>query len=201
MKTAILFLCCAIYAVANAQTTNVGLKAAPGPLTVGSTYQFIPTCQFTTSGVISIAPCPALQWNSTSNTDATISSTGLVIAKAPGTVSFTASSGTVKSNTVTMTIVPVASTLTSITLTAGITLPLGRTEYLTPTCHYSDGSTKKCAITSWNELAAITGSNQLGWSINLNAYGMLTAVNAHGKDQFTVSQGSITSNAVTVAVP
>jgi Bacterial Ig-like domain (group 2) len=211
MKTAILFLCCVISAVANAQFGGSsvsmivrgpsGIKAAQS-LTVGGTYQFTATCKFTNNGVVTVSACPALTWKSTSNTDATISSTGLVSAQTPGTVSFTASSGSITSNSVTFSVVAASKpTLTSITLTAGATLPLGRTEYLSPTCHFSDGTTKACAISTWNELAAVTGSNSLGWSISLNAYGMLTGVNAHGKDQFSVTQGTITSNVVTVAVP
>jgi hypothetical protein len=219
MKRAILFLCCVFSTVANAQTISMvvsgpsilmasgsgkikRMKVSPS-VQVGGTYQFNATCQFTTNGVVSVAPCPTLNWATASAGNSTISPTGLLTAIAPGTASVTASSGSVISNAVAVTItpVPVAPTLTSIRLTANSTLPLNKTEYLSVTCLYSDGSSKPCAITSWNELAAVTGKNSLSWSISLNAYGMLTGIHAHGQDQFTASQGNITSNTVTVSVP
>lgn len=187
------FLCLMLFCATTAMA-QLQIKAT-APISVGGTHQFAATCTFN-SGT---GPCPTLKWNST-NPSVTISTTGLATGVSPGSSVITASSGTIISNAITLTINPVAPpTLTGVTLSAppSSTIAVGGTANLTVTCKYSDGSSDTCNTAdkygnavSWFMMQAGTQS-----VASLSATGLVTGI-ASGRAVFAAYVGSFSAVSV-----
>jgi 6-phosphogluconolactonase (cycloisomerase 2 family) len=162
--------------------------ATPAHLKVGATQQFTATGTFsdgTTSDISS-----TVTWTSGTTATATISTTGLATGVAAGTSSITATSGTVTSTGVTLTVI----SLSSIAVTPNpAAVAVGGTKQFTATGTYSDASTAD--ITTQVTWASVpTSAATIG-----AATGLATGV-ANGTSQITATLGTIVSPGVTLTV-
>jgi len=162
--------------------------AAPAHLKVGATQQF--TAMGTFSDGSSSDITSTVTWNSATTAAATISGTGLATGVAAGTSSITATSGTVTSPGVTLTVISLA----SIAVTPNpASVAVSGTVQLTATGTYSDTSTADI-------------SSQVTWACapsaiaTISPSGVATAGAANGTCQITATSGAIISPGVTLTV-
>jgi trimeric autotransporter adhesin len=155
------------------------------------------TEQFTATGIYSAGGASknltsTATWTSSDTTVATISSGGLVTAKAQGTTTITATSGSV-TGSATLT---VTATLVSIAVTpAAPAIAPGTTQAFRATGTYSDNSTQDITgSVTWSSSA--TGVATISNAVSTQ--GLATAV-AHGTSTITATSGSI-SNTATLTV-
>jgi uncharacterized protein YjdB len=161
-----------------------------GSLSAGASEQLSAQGSYTDSTTQSITS--QVTWNSSDTSIAMVSSAGILTAFKAGTVSITATMGSVTANASVTVTSPV---LTSINVgTPSPSLASGGTEQLTATGVYSDASTQSLT-------AQVIWSTSDATVVSLNSAGFLTALKA-GSVTVTAMLGSISgSGHVTVNAP
>lgn len=127
--------------------TAIAVAPSVASILVGNTQQFSATCHYNDG---TTQNCNGVTWGSLNNSIATINQSGLAVGQGTGTVTITATIGTIQ-GTASLTVTPVTPppTLTSITVTpANATINTGANLVYTATCNYSDGSTQNCTLNS-----------------------------------------------------
>lgn len=169
---------------------SIQVTAANLSLVTGTTEQFTATGTYSSGGPQDLTS--SATWSSSNSAVATISSGGSVTAKAQGSTTITATSGTV-SGSATLT---VTATLVSIAVTpVNPSIAPGTTEAFKATGTYSDSSTQDITDTvTWSSSAAGVATISNG----VSTQGVATAV-AHGSSTITATLGTI-SNSTTLTV-
>jgi len=145
----------------------------------------------------------SVTWNSSSPAIAAITSAGLATGVAPGTVSITATSGTVIAYT---TLTVTSGTLVSIAITPTVpSIAAGTTQQFTAIGTYSDGSTQDLTTTvTWSSSAAAVATITSG-KVTAVAAGITTIEASSGKifvsTNLTVTPATLVSIAFTQAAP
>ncbi len=174
------------------QLRSIQVTAANLSLVAGTMEQFTATGSYSGGGSTKDLTS-SVTWTSSDTSIATISSGGLVTAKAHGSTTITATSGAV-SGTAALT---VTATLASIAVTpANPSIAPGTTQTFQATGTYNDNSTQDITTTAtWSSSSTgvATISNAAG------TQGLATAV-AHGSSNITATLGSISSSPVTLTV-
>ncbi len=177
--------------VAAANLTSITVSPATASIEAGATQQFTATGHYDDSSTRDLTS--SVTWSSSSTSLATINSAGLATGVASGSVTITATSGSV-SSTAALTVTAVPRTLTSITVSpATASVVQGLTTNFTATGHYSDNSTQDLtASVTWTSSA--TG-------VATVAAGVATGVSA-GTANIVATSGSISGTAaLTVTAP
>ncbi len=132
---------------------SIAAAAAQADLAVGATEQFSATATYSDGSTADVTKSAA--WTDANAKVATISSSGMAAALAPGSTTVTASLDGV-SGSATLTVPAPVKTLSSIALTPGsATLAIGATQQFAATGTYSDGSTADVSTTvSWTSSSA-----------------------------------------------
>ena len=132
----------------------------------------------------------SVTWSSSNNAEAIIGSNGLAVGVAPGTVTLSATSGSVSNQAV---LVVTNATLSSIAISpSGASFAAGSTQQFTLTGTFSDGSTQDVtASATWSTSASAVAS--------ISATGLASAV-AAGSVQFTASYGGMTATTAAVTI-
>jgi hypothetical protein len=183
---------------------SIAITATPTSIATGATLQFSATGTYSDASTQTLTR--VVMWSSSSVNVATISnsgnSQGLATAANPGSTSIVASSGTITSPAVILTVTgssvtPPAPSLRSIAITATpTTIATGATLQFSATGTYSDASTQTLTrAVMWSSSSAnvATISNSSG------SQGLATAANP-GSTSIVASSGTITSPAVTLTV-
>jgi uncharacterized protein YjdB len=125
-------------------------------------------------------------WNSSNTAVATINSAGLATGVASGSITISATSGTVTSGT-TLTVQGVPVTLSSISVTpANPTINVGATQQFTATGTYSDGSTQ-------NITGQVTWSSSNSGVATISSTGLATGAGM-GTSTISASLGGVTGS-------
>jgi uncharacterized protein YjdB len=168
--------------------TSISVSPTTASINVGSIQQLTPTCKDQNSNVMT---CPVLTWSSSDTSKATVNSSGLVTGVSAGTANITAKSGSITSNTSTITVVatPVLTSISVSPMTASINV--SGTQQLTPTCKDQNSNVITCPVLTWSSSDTSKAT--------VNSSGLVTGVSA-GTANITAKSGSITSNTSTVTV-
>ncbi len=176
-----------------APRTLTGVSVTPANPTVanGSTQQFTATGTYSDGSTADLTG--TVTWTSSDPTVATVDASGLLTAVAPGTVTVTATSGSVSGATTAT--VPAPPVLTGISVTpANPTVPKGTTRQFLATGAYSDGS-------SADLTASVTWSSSKAAVATIDSSGLLSAVHP-GTTTVTATSGSVSgSTTATVGAP
>jgi trimeric autotransporter adhesin len=167
----------AIVSIALAPTSSTIAKGLTTTITATATY---------TDG--SQSALTNVTFASSNNAVATVSNAGLVTGVAVGSATVTASSGGVTSAPATITVNAAALVSVAITPTSPITLAKGRTQQLTATGTYSDGT--KAAITTGISWTVSSGST----AVSVSSTGVVTAAQI-GTADVVATVGAITATA------
>lgn len=127
-------------------------------------------------------------WSSSDTTIATVAGSGVATGVAAGTAMITATSGGATSKPVTLTVVPVISSIAISPTTA--TIKVGASQQFTATATDVNGNTVPASFNWQNSSAAVA---------TISTSGLLTGVSP-GTVMITASAGSITSPVATVTV-
>ncbi len=142
----------------NVPVTSVTVSPTSATLAVGATKQLTATI------APSNATNKAVTWTSSNTSVATVSSTGLVTAKAAGTATITATAqdGSGKKGTCTVTVTNPTVLVTSVTVSpSSATLNVGNTKQLTATIAPSNATNKAVTWSSSNTSVATVSSSGL----------------------------------------
>lgn len=176
---------------ATATLTSISISTTSGitSLNTGSTNQLLVVNHFSDGSTTTTNPA---FWNTFDNTKATISSSGLVTGVAAGSVSFTATTGSITSNTLPLTIVTVVSlqTITISNLPVITAAQVGWYLAWKALCNYSDGTSPDCTtIDSHGNQATWASQNTSFASFTNNILKVLTP----GSSTVTASAAGVTS--------
>lgn len=167
-------------------------------LHVGATNQASATCHYNDgSSDNCVASSHAVTWASGTPATATISSSGLITAVANGTTNLSATSASITSAAVPLTV----STLTSITIAsaAGTSLHAAATSQFSATCVYASGFSNGCnTVDLFGYTAAWTSGTPATGTIS-SPGGLFTAV-ASGTTAVHASAGGVNSSNTTMTV-
>ena len=186
----------AIATVTLAQLTSIVITPATASIATGQTQAFTASGIFSDGSTTDITN--SVTWNSSARSFATIDATGTATGVSAGTAVITASSGTVTSSPVTLTVT--AAALTEIDIAPdGQYLPVGGQYQLVLTGTYSDNSTQTITNATWSSSDATLAS------VDPNT-GIVTGVANSNNNPVTItaSFGGMTSTTtvyVTAAVP
>lgn len=182
--------------VTAAALVSIAVTPANASIAKGTTQPFTATGTYTDSSTLDLTT--SVTWAPTTSAIATVSnaagSQGLAGALTPGTVTVTATLGTIVGTTgLTVT----GATLVSIAVTpATATIRIGATQQYLATGHFSDLTTQDITtLVTWNSatIATATISNAVGTN------GLATGL-APGTTFITAALGAITSNQATLTV-
>ncbi len=167
--------------VTNAPVSSVQVAPGTSQLTVGGSVQLTATALDASGGVLTGRP---VTWSSSDAAVATVSSTGLVSALAPGTVQLTATIGGVAgSATVTVSAVSVA----SVSVTPGsASVVAGGTVQLTATAKDGSGNVLSGRAVTWSSATPAVAT--------IDANGLVTAVTP-GSSVMTATVDGVTATA------
>jgi len=162
---------------------SVAIQPADNKLAVGKTRQFAAIGTYT-DGSTSSNLGSSLSWNSSSNSVATITPTGITTAVAPGQTTITSALGNISSTT---TLTVPATTLVSLSITpSNPTIAINTAQQFAATGAYSDGTFQ--ALTS-----AVTWNSSDTSKASIAPDGKVTAV-AAGSATITATLGSTSAN-------
>ena len=168
--------------------TSIVISPATALVGIGSIEQLTATCKDQNNNVM---PCPTLSWLSSDVNIATVSSTGLVTGVIEGTVTITASYGTIPSNISTIT-VGAAPEPTSISITPiSTSVNIGSTKQLIATCKDQYDNSIDCPTLTWSSIDDTIAT--------VDSSGKVTGIK-EGMTNVTASDGTITSNISTITV-
>lgn len=187
--------------VVAAHLASISVTPATQAMAVGTTQQFVAVGSFDDGSTQLLT---SLTWSSSSNSVATVSTTGLVTAVGTGTATLTATSGTI-SGTASLTIT--AATLVSLAVTpANPSMAVGTTRQFTATGTFSDSSTQDITgIVVWtSSTSAVATINGRGLATSVAAGS--TTIKAlfgsvSGSTTLTVSTSQLVSITVNPANP
>lgn len=170
------------------RTANVVINSAPGSLVVGGTVALSAVAQDASGNIV---PEATIHWSSSDDAVATVSSVGVVTAKAPGSVQIAASAeGHSALVTLSVTNVPVASVTVAPT---SVALALGGTATLTAIAYDQNGNALTGRPVTWASSAPSVAT--------VDANGVVTSV-AQGTATITAtSEGKTANSAITVTPP
>ena len=176
------------------QPTVASIQVAPPSMSIGTGLgqQFTATAHM--SDGTSKDVTNSVQWSSSDSNIASVNSAGMASGSAPGTVTITALSGSLKSTAV-LTVSSAAVNLSSIVVSpAASTLPVNTAQQFTAIGNYSNGSSADLtALVTW-------GSSSLNVA-TVSASGLVTGV-AAGSTNISASLGGISgSTSLTVSAP
>jgi uncharacterized protein YjdB len=181
-------LICALIGCSNGTLSSITVTPETPSVQAGSTIQMTATGTYSDGNTKTITS--SVSWSSSDVSDATVSDTGLVTGVEPGTVTLTATSGSISGATsVTITI----ANLASIAVTPNNASIL------------SDGTQQFKAIGTLTDGTTIDVTDEVTWNSSdtsvatINSSGLATAV-ATGSTNITASSGSITSNTAVLNV-
>ena len=181
-------LICALIGCSNGTLSSITVTPETPSVQAGSTIQMTATGTYSDGNTKTITS--SVSWSSSDVGDATVSDTGLVTGVEPGTVTLTATSGSISGATsVTITI----ANLASIAVTPNNASIL------------SDGTQQFKAIGTLTDGTTIDVTDEVTWNSSdtsvatINSSGLATAV-ATGSTNITASSGSITSNTAVLNV-
>jgi len=171
-----------------ATLTSIAVTPANGSIPLGTTQQFAATGQYSDGSTENITS--TVTWRSSARRVTTISSAGLASALAIGSVTITASSGTLSGET-TLTVSPAA--LVSLSVTpASASIPLGTTQQFGATGTYTNGSTQNVtSLVTWTSSAPSVST--------INATALATSTGT-GATNILASTGSISSPPASLTV-
>lgn len=175
--------------VSTAALTAISITSPSSPIPLGESGQLKAEGTYSDKSVQDITD--QVSWSAVNASVATVSSTGLVVSKAPGSTEVSASLNAIKaSGQVTVS----AAALASLTVQSKDTsVPLGLSEQFSAIGTYSDGTnTDLTSTASWASSAPAT--------ISINATGMATT-RAVGAASITASAGGINGVAVFTVSP
>jgi uncharacterized protein YjdB len=175
------------------------ITVSPDGLTLGAGIKQQYTATATYSDGSSQDLSNGVTWSSSDNTIATLNGAGLLTTVAPGTITITATLGSV-SDTATLTVVPAQ--LLSISLTpATPSIALGTAEQFTATGIFDDGSTQQLSSVTWSSSNINVASvNTLGEAISTGTGTVTitaTSGSISGSTSLTVTSAALVSIAVT----
>ncbi len=143
-----------------AALTSIAITPSNPSIPVGSNQQFTATGTFSDGSTQNLTN--SATWNSSSPATATVSSTGLAKGVGQGSVTISATSGSITgNNTLTVT----AAALTSIAVTpVNPSVALGTTQQFTATGTFTDGSTQNLTSTgvTWSAGGIVGGNSTVG---------------------------------------
>lgn len=170
------------------RTANVVISSAPGSLVVGGTVALSAVAQDASGNIV---PEATIHWSSSDDAIATVSSVGVVTAKAPGSVQIAASAeGHSALVTLAVTNVPVASVTVA---PNSVALALGGTATLTAIAYDQNGNALTGRPVTWASSAPSVAT--------VDGNGIVTSV-AQGSATITAtSEGKTASAAITVTPP
>ena len=170
---------------------SIAVTAAASSIMVGQTDQMTATGNYSDGSTQPLTS--SATWGSSDTKVATIPVAGVSTGVGAGTVTFTASSGSVTGTSPVVTVTTPPPTLNSIAVTAAaLSIMVGQTDQMTATGNYSDGSTQP--LTS----SATWGSSDTKVA-TIPVAGVSTGVGA-GTVTFTASSGSVTGTSPVVTV-
>jgi len=158
--------------------------------TVGQTLQLTATPRDSIGGALTGR---TVAWSSSDTAKATVSSSGLVTAKAVGTATITATAEG-KTGSAALTVVPVVATVASVTVTpATATLFIGATQQLTATLKDSAGGTLTGRTVAWSS------SNTAIATVSTS--GLVSGVAIGSATITAISEGKTASAAIIITQP
>lgn len=164
--------------------SSVSMKSSLA-MNVGDTYTLSPTVYPSNSQY-------TLTWTSSNTNVATVSSSGMVIAKSAGTTNITVKTDNGKTATCYVTVS--AKAVTSVSIPSGLSLEVGETHTLTPTITPSDASTSYTWSSDNNSVVTVSQSGVL--TANNGGTANITVKTDNGKTatcKVTVSSKSVTN--------
>ncbi len=191
------------FTVTTATLVSIGITPSNTSIAKGTTQQLTATGIYTDNSTQDLTSL--VTWWSTSDSTATVSnvdgSRGLSTAVTTGTVTITATLGTV-SGTTNLTVT--AATLSSITITpANLSLTVNRTQQYTATGTYTDGTTQNLttsvtwssSATAYADISNADGSKGIATTIAATGSTTITATYGviYGTTQLTVTNASLLS--------
>ena len=171
--------------VSDAPVASVQVSPGSAQLTVGSSSQFTATALDASGGVITGRP---VTWSSSNAAVATVSTSGLVSALAPGSVQLTATVGGVD-GTATITVTSVAVASVAVT-PASASVVVGGTVQLAATARDAAGNVLTGRTVSWSSATPGVAT--------IDANGLVTAVSA-GTSVITATIDGVTASATITA--
>jgi len=184
------------------QATVSSIQVAPSSMSIGAGagQQFTATAHM--SDGTSKDVTATVQWSSSDSNIASVSNGGMATGSAPGKVTITALSGSLKS-TAALTVSSAAVNLSSIVVTpAASSMPVHTLQQFTATGNYSDGSSADLtALVSWNSSSTSVATVSLLGAVTGVAAGPTTISaslgGVSGSTSLTISAPTITSITVT----
>lgn len=173
---------------------SIALTPTNPSVVAGTTLAFTATGTYADGTSKNITP--AVTWNSSNTSSATINTGGIATGVTGGTsTTITATSGTVTGTaTLTVTVPPPPPTLTSISVTpTSTTIFIGATQQFTATGNFSDGSTQNLTSTA-------TWSSTNTAAATINTRGLASGI-AQGSSTITATSGTISSTASLSVAP
>ena len=160
------------------------LTVSPDGLTLGAgvKQQFTATATYSDGSSQDLSS--GVTWSTSDNTLATVNSTGLVTTVAAGTITITATLGSIN-DSATLTVVPAK--LLSISVSpSNPSIALGTTEQFTATGNFDDGSTQQLTSVTWSSSDVNVAT--------INASGLATSTGT-GPATITATSGSVSGSA------
>ena len=170
------------------RTANVVINSAPGSLVVGGTVALSAVAQDASGNIV---PEATIHWSSSDDAIATVSSVGVVTAKAPGSVQIAASAeGHSALVTLAVTNVPVASVTVA---PNSVSLALGGTATLTAIAYDQNGNALTGRPVTWASSAPSVAT--------VDGNGVVTSVAQGSATVTATSEGKTAGAAITVTAP
>jgi len=171
--------------------SSVTVSPQTASIQSGQTQQFTATAKYSDGSTANVSSTAA--WTVNSGSIASVSNTGLVTAKAEGSVTVSASfSG--MSGSAALTVQATTKTVTAVSVTPGTaSIAVGATQQFSATATYSDGTTS--AVTS-----GVTWSTSATSIATINATGLATAASAGQTTVTATYQGKSGSAQLTATI-
>jgi uncharacterized protein YjdB len=177
-----------------AQVTLASVQVSPSTISigVGSTQQFTATGHYSDSTSKDITS--SAQWISSDSSLASVNSSGMVVGSKAGTVTVTATSGTLQSSA-TLKITAAGANLASIAISPlAASVPVNTSQQFNAVGTYSDGSTSDLtALVTWSSSSTATAT--------INMSGLLAAVAAGSTNVSATFAGVSQSISVAITAP
>jgi uncharacterized protein YjdB len=177
-----------------AQVTLASMQVSPSTISIGigSTQQFTATGHYSDSTSKDITS--SAQWISSDSSLANVNSSGMVVGSKAGTVTVTATSGTLQSSA-TLKITAAAANLVSIAISPlASSVPVNTSQQFNAVGAYSDGSTSDLtALVTWTSSSTATAT--------INMSGLLAAVAAGSTNVSATFAGVSQSISVAITAP
>ena len=175
--------------VTPAALVRIQVTPAAATKVAGTTLQYAAMGFYTDASAHDITA--SVSWHSSSTALATITTSGLATAVAPGAPAITATLGAVTSNVAVLTVS--SATLVSIQVNpTSNSIPAGTTQQYSAVGTYSDGSTQTISTSvAWRSSSTATAT--------IDTTGLATAVSA-ASTTITATSGAVTSNGATLTV-